>query len=128
VKAKNKSTKSVSINYINSVDMIYDLAFCIYKKESIVSAKVEPTSRSKKAKLVWVRVFLAFYPARTHGNHASLQNYLVRVRCHFCSGIKLALIYFGVKWRGYTSADDTCVTISLSPSELTELRILAGNL
>ncbi|KIM49331.1 hypothetical protein M413DRAFT_21571 [Hebeloma cylindrosporum] len=39
-----------------------------YEVESIVSAQVEPTSRSKKAKLVW--------------------NYLVR-------------------WKGYTSADDT---------------------
>ena len=93
-----------------------------------MSAQVEPTSRSKKAKLVWVRVFLAFCPIHTHGIHTPLQNYLVRVRRHFWSGIKLALIYSGVKWRGYTSADDTCVPISLLPLKLSELRILVGSL
>ena len=57
VTAKNKSMKSVRINYLNPVDILYDLVFCIWK-ESIVSAQVVPTSRSKKAKLVWVLFFL----------------------------------------------------------------------
>lgn len=117
----------MSINHLNPVDMLYDPAFCKPKKESIVSAQVMPTSRSKKAKLVWVLVLSAFYSIHTHGIHPPFQNYLVRVKCHFSSGIKLALIYSGVKWRGYASADDTCVTISFSPLEFPELRILAGN-